>query len=100
LHERRLTKADPFPGQQLVKPGLRQISDADKYVGKPRARIDAVEPCGAIRLYMLSPPPVDVLADAPTAGEIGIELPSGVRLTVNGTVDTEALSRVISMLTR
>jgi transposase len=36
----------------------------------------------------------------PTAGQIGIELPSGVRLTVDGTVDTEALSRMISMLTR
>jgi transposase len=49
---------------------------------------------------MLSAPPVDVPADAQTAGQIGIELPSGVRPTVDGTVDAEALSRVISVLTR
>jgi hypothetical protein len=30
-----------------VKPRLRQISDADKYVGKPRERIDTIEPGGA-----------------------------------------------------
>jgi hypothetical protein len=46
LHERRFTKAGSFPGQQLVKPRLRQISDANKYVGKPRERIDAIEPGG------------------------------------------------------
>lgn len=27
-----------------MKPGLRQIGDADKYVGKPREQIDAIEP--------------------------------------------------------
>lgn len=49
---------------------------------------------------MLSAPPAEVSADARTAGQIGIELPSGVRLTVDGTVDAEALSRVISVLAR
>jgi transposase len=49
---------------------------------------------------MLSAPPAEVPADARTAGQIGIELPSGVRLTVNGTVDAEALSRVIGVLAR
>jgi transposase len=47
---------------------------------------------------MLSVPPVEVEADARTTGQIGIELPSGVRLTVDGTVD--ALSRMISVLAR
>jgi transposase len=46
----------------------------------------------------LSAPPVEAPADARTAGQIGIELPSGVRLTVDGTVDVEALSRVIGVL--
>lgn len=30
-----------------MKPGLRQISDADKYIAKPCERIDAIEPSGA-----------------------------------------------------
>jgi len=33
-------------------------------------------------------------------GQIGIELPSGVRLTVDSAVDADALSRVIGVLTR
>jgi len=49
---------------------------------------------------MLSASRGEVPADARTAGQIGIELPSGVRLTVDGTVDAEALSRVISVLAR
>lgn len=49
---------------------------------------------------MLLAPPVEVSADARTAGQIGIELPSGVRVTVDGAVDAEALSRVISVLAR
>ncbi|MEP7007377.1 MAG: transposase [Sphingomonas bacterium] len=37
---------------------------------------------------------------APSSGQIGIELPSGVRLTVDASVDAEALSRVIGVLAR
>ncbi len=41
---------------------------------------------------------------APTVGErdssIGIELPSGVRVSVDATVDADALARVIGVLTR
>ena len=33
-------------------------------------------------------------------GQIGIALPTGVRLTVDASVDAEALSRVIGVLTR
>ncbi len=37
----------------------------------------------------------------PTAGShIGIELPSGVKLTVDAGVDAEALARVVAVLTR
>jgi transposase len=43
---------------------------------------------------------VEVAAGARTTGQISIELPSGVRLTVDGEVDAEALSRVISVLAR
>lgn len=34
------------------------------------------------------------------SGQIGIELPSGVRLTVDAAVDTDALARVMSVLAR
>jgi len=37
---------------------------------------------------------------APDGSLIGIELPSGVRVTVDATVDADALSRVIGVLTR
>lgn len=40
------------------------------------------------------------LARAPAGGSIGIELPSGIRVTVDGAVDADALSRVIGVLTR
>ena len=33
-------------------------------------------------------------------GQIGIELPSGVRLTVDAAVDADALARVMSVLSR
>ncbi len=33
-------------------------------------------------------------------GQIGIELPSGVRLTVDAAVDAEALARVLGVLAR
>ncbi len=49
---------------------------------------------------LLSAPLVEVSADARATGQIGIELPSGVQLTVDGAVDAEALSRVISVLAR
>ena len=34
------------------------------------------------------------------SGQIGIELPSGVRLTVDAAVDADALARVVSILAR
>lgn len=47
----------------------------------------------------------EVEVSVPTAatagsGHIGIELPSGVRLTVDAAVDTDALARVMSVLAR
>ncbi len=46
--------------------------------------------------------PAMLPAPSPAAGtgQIGIDLPSGVRITVDGSVDAEALSRVIGVLTR
>ena len=47
----------------------------------------------------------EVEVSVPTAvtagsGQIGIELPSGVRITVDAAVDTDALARVMSVLAR
>jgi transposase len=36
----------------------------------------------------------------PTCGQIGIELPSGIRLTVDTAVDADALTRVLGVLRR
>lgn len=54
-----------------------------------------------------TPPPAfaEVEVTVPTAatagsGQIGIELPSGVRLTVDAAVDASALARVMSVLAR
>ena len=50
------------------------------------------------RLPATTAPCPPACADPP--GRIGIELPSGVRLSVDATVDAEALSRVLGVLTR
>ena len=47
---------------------------------------------------VLAAPGPPVCVDPP--GRIGIELPSGVRLSVDATVDAEALSRVLGALAR
>ena len=54
-----------------------------------------------------TPPPsfAEVEVSVPTAatagsGQIGIELPSGVRITVDAAVDADALARVMSVLAR
>ena len=53
-------------------------------VGVPQAQAPA----------LLAPPVPEA------SGRIGIELPSGVRLTVDAAVDADALARVIAVLTR
>ena len=54
-----------------------------------------------------TPPPsfAEVEVSVPTtatagSGQIGIELPSGVRITVDAAVDADALARVMSVLAR
>lgn len=45
-------------------------------------------------------PPMLPSPSSPAGGMIGIELPSGIRLSVDGSVDAEALARVLSVLPR
>lgn len=72
---RRQAAAGTLDG--LTKPAL--LSFAEVCVGEPP---------------MLPPP------SSPAGGMIGIELPSGIRLSVDGSVDAEALARVLSVLPR
>lgn len=53
------------------------------------AEVEVSEPS-----FQAVPPP------AQTCGQIGIELPSGVKLTVDAAVDADALTRVIGVLVR
>lgn len=53
------------------------------------AEVEVSEPS-----FQAVPPP------AQTCGQIGIELPSGVKLTVDAGVDADALARVIGVLVR
>ena len=60
-------------------------------------------PAPSFAEVQISEPTAMLLAPSsagPGSGQIGIELPSGVRLTVDASVDAEALSRVIGVLAR
>jgi len=37
---------------------------------------------------------------APSGGQVGIELPSGIRLTVDASIDPQALGRMVTVLNR
>ncbi len=59
-----------------------------------------VEPTFA-EVQISEPPALTAVPiSAAVGGSIGIELPSGIRVMVDGTVDADALSRVIGVLTR
>jgi transposase len=50
---------------------------------------------------VVAPPPASLRPSVPeTSGRIAIELPSGIRLNVDASVDAEALGRVLSVLGR
>jgi len=44
--------------------------------------------------------PVLLPAPAPSSDQIGIELPSGIRLTVGSGIDADALGRIVAALHR
>lgn len=59
------------------------------------------EPLAAASLLMPpSAPPTSCAAVPAMSGQIGISLPSGVRLTVDAGVDADALARVLAVLGR
>lgn len=69
--------------------GVRPL--ALSVTGPPFTEVEISEPGGAA-----APAPLV----AQHCGQIGIELPSGVRLTVDAAVDADALGRVIAVLGR
>lgn len=74
----------------------RQAMSGELTGVQPRAlpSFAEVEVAGPSAPAMALPQPVS------TCGQIGIELPSGVRLTVDAAVDADALARVLGVLTR
>ncbi len=66
--------------------GIRKVTDPTF------AEVKITEP-PALMAPTTTPPPSQI-------GQIAIELPSGVRLTMDASVDADALSRVIGVMTR
>lgn len=80
---RRLAMSGELTG---TRPSVPSIS------GPAFAEVELAEPAAATAPSL---PP-----RCPPGGVIGIELPSGVKLTVDGTVDAEVLARVLGVLAR
>ena len=75
---------------QLLDPPLKTLPSA--VAGPSFAEVRVVDPA-------ISPPRLpSSMPDTP--GRIGIELPTGVRLSVDATVDADALGRVLAVLSR
>jgi transposase len=69
--------------------GIRKVAEP------PFAEVTVTQP-PALTVPAIAPPSPSQIG----SGQIAIELPSGVRLTMDASVDAEALSRVIGVLTR
>lgn len=76
---------------QLLNPPLKTLPSS--VAGPSFAEVRVTEPVAI-------PPPQLPLSISDALGRIGIELPSGVRLSVDATVDADALGRVLSVLSR
>ena len=79
---RRQAMSGELSGKPPVVPGFAEVRIAD-----PGPAVPALPPPPAARSG-----PVELL------GRIGIELPSGIRLTVDSGVDADALRRVLSVI--
>jgi len=73
----------------------RRLAMSGELTGTKRAALPAF---AEVEVSEPSLPAVPPCAQAP--GRIGIELPSGVKLTVDAGVDADALARVIGVLSR
>ncbi len=62
--------------------------------------VAATVPAASPLLMSSSTPPTSCAASPAAAGQIVIALPSGVRLTVDASVDADALGRVLAVLGR
>ncbi|WP_179408974.1 IS66-like element accessory protein TnpA [Novosphingobium marinum] len=80
---RRLAMSGELTGTRPSVPALSGASFAEVALAEPAATAAVSSPPGS-----------------PPNGRIGIELPSGVKLTVDQTVDADALARVLGVLAR
>jgi transposase len=72
-----------------VLSGIRKVAEP------AFAEVTVAEPPALVPPAIAPPSPSQI-----RSGQIAIELPSGVRLTMDASVDAEALSRVIGVLSR
>ena len=78
-------------------PAFAEVDVTMAAISAPRA----ISPTIASQFSPASSPPPTHCATSPAGpGQIGIVLPSGVRLTVDANVDADALARVLSVLER
>jgi len=78
----------------LLDRSARTLPHPTEETGASFAEVRIADPVSIPSPALLSPPVPEI------AGRIAIELPSGVRLSVDASVDTEALGRVLSVLGR
>lgn len=89
----------PVAGSMSEAPGLAEVRIIGGEEAQPIQGIEGHQAMLRAPVLAVAPsPPSATSTDTP--GRIAIELPSGVRLSVDATVDTEALGRVLSALAR
>lgn len=82
---------------------LHEVSSGLLYTWRRQAVAGTLEGLPALPSFAevcVGEPPMLPSPSSPGGGMIGIELPSGIRLSVDGSVDAEALARVLSVLPR
>ena len=90
---RRLAMSGELTGlKPSALPAFAEVEVATRAGSEP--------PAAASLLMPPSAPPTSCAAVPAVSGQIGISLPSGVRLTVDAGVDADALARVLAVLGR
>ena len=96
MERHEITSGQLYSWRQQAMSG--QLSGTPRFVSSPCfAEVALVEQSSAVpTLPSALPPPVPPKVES----KIGIELPSGVKLSVDSDVDSEALARVLGILSR
>ena len=92
MERHEITSGQLYSWRQQAMSG--QLSGTPRLVSPPCfAEVALVEQPSAVPTLPAAPP-------ATSGSKIGIELPSGVKLSIDGDVDGEALARVLGILSR